>query len=379
MTLAHLSDTHLGYRRFHKTTPEGFNQREADVLQTFETALQAIAARNPDLVIHAGDLFDRVRPGNATIVRTYAALNRHQEQRLGKPFVIIGGNHDTPRTSDVGNILRLFSGIPGVEVRTEAIEYVDFPDLKAEVLCAPHEALRKEPNPNFAPSGKRKFKFLTLHGLLTDAMRFEREDRQGLTLQGLHANRWDYVALGDFHTHTKYAPNVAYAGATDFTSSDIWAEAAEAPKGWVWFDTAIGRLEFFPIQGVRPTLDLPTIDAEHLTDAEVLQALYANFTWKPDQSPVVRQLVLNARADLRTGLRVNLLRDLHAACLNYQLDLRPRPSEGSNLNAAAGSIEEDWQAHIATAQIPAAIDREALHQSGLQLIQEVRADAPPAA
>src|SRR3990170_163738 len=99
MTLAHLSDTHLGYRAYSRSTREGMNQREADVLETFRAALDAIALREPDLVVHSGDLFHVVRPSNHTITDTFRALQRFQSARGAKPLVLVGGNHDTPRTA----------------------------------------------------------------------------------------------------------------------------------------------------------------------------------------------------------------------------------------------------------------------------------------
>ena len=100
MTLAHISDTHLGYRAYGRTTPSGFNQREVDVMKTFQAALASIEQRDPDLVVHAGDMFHIVRPSNATIVQAFKAISEFQSRRSGRPFVIVGGNHDATRGLD---------------------------------------------------------------------------------------------------------------------------------------------------------------------------------------------------------------------------------------------------------------------------------------
>src|SRR5689334_22713252 len=107
MTIAHLSDTHLGFRAYGKTTPDGFNQREVDVMRTFRTCLDQIAEADPDIVVHSGDFFHVVRPSNATIVAAFKALTAFQTKRGGRPFILIGGNHDTPRITESGNILAL--------------------------------------------------------------------------------------------------------------------------------------------------------------------------------------------------------------------------------------------------------------------------------
>ena len=113
MTVAHFSDTHLGFRAYSKSTPDGFNQREVDVMRTFRTCLDKIASAEPDVVVHSGDLFHVVRPSNATIIAAFKAITQFQEKRKGRPFVLIGGNHDTPRLTEAGNILALFRDIPG--------------------------------------------------------------------------------------------------------------------------------------------------------------------------------------------------------------------------------------------------------------------------
>jgi DNA repair exonuclease SbcCD nuclease subunit len=377
MTIAHLSDTHLGYRRFLKTTDSGFNLREADVLRSFESALAAIVERDPDLIIHAGDLFHQVRPSNATIVRTYTILSKYQALRKNKPLLIIGGNHDTPRTSDVGNILKLFAEIPGVQLRTDALEFVDYPNLKAEVLCVPHQALRLNPKEVYSPSGKRKYKFMTLHGLLVDAQRYQHHDENALTLDQLQQDRWDYVALGDFHGFASYGPNIAYSGSTDFTSSDIWSEVGPAttPKSWLWFDTDAGRIERLPIEHIRPVLDLPPIDAEDLDERELLQALFANFTWDKNQQPIVRQLVTHCRPEVRAKLRTNQLRELQQASLNYLLDARITVGLADSGASTSGTLEQDWVNHVRSTKLPQGLDPAELERVGIDLLQEVRIDA----
>ena len=68
MKLAHIADPHLGIRQYHRQTPAGINQREADVAQAFRTTIQGVIEAAPQAVIIAGDLFHSVRPTNAAIV-----------------------------------------------------------------------------------------------------------------------------------------------------------------------------------------------------------------------------------------------------------------------------------------------------------------------
>jgi len=68
MKIVHFSDTHLGYSDYGRFDSEsGINKRENDVYDVFKEIVDYIIKTKPDLVIHAGDLFDSIRPSNRAI------------------------------------------------------------------------------------------------------------------------------------------------------------------------------------------------------------------------------------------------------------------------------------------------------------------------
>jgi len=77
--LAHLADLHLGFRQYHRQTPTGLNQREADAADAFRRAIDGVIAAAPEMVIIAGDLFHSVRPTNQAILVAYTQLHRLRE------------------------------------------------------------------------------------------------------------------------------------------------------------------------------------------------------------------------------------------------------------------------------------------------------------
>lgn len=371
MTLAHLSDTHLGFRSYPRTTPAGFNQREQDVLDSFRSCLSAIAERDPDVVVHAGDMFHVVRPSNATIVGAYQAVDMLQRQRKGKPFVLIGGNHDTPRMADSGNILRLFEGIPGVILRSTEAEFVSSPaldEIDLEVLCVPSRGLDVKGRPTFEPTGSRKYSLLVLHGMTSEAL----PQHGQLEVSQTRADRWTYVALGDYHVRHSYAANVCYSGSTDFTTTNIWDEAA-VPKSWVWFDTESPPLEFMPIDGLRTVLDLDEIDAATMTPEDLDTALSLAASWD-EEMPIVRQRVKNVFPEVRAKLKLDVQREIATRALHYHLvtSAPERDSDSPSSGPAAATIEESWSQHIDGIGLPANIDRPALKSLGLGLLEEVK-------
>jgi DNA repair protein SbcD/Mre11 len=368
MTLAHLSDTHLGYRAYSRATPDGFNLREIDVMTSFEACLDAIAEYGPDLVVHAGDLFHVVRPSNAVIVRAFRLLSAFQSRRAAKPFVLIGGNHDTPRTSDSGNLLRLFETIPGMIVRTGGAEYVDLPSLDAEVLCVPSTSLTARERVDYVPSGRRKHAIFTLHGLATGLHR----DAGEFDVDQTPLDRWTYVALGDFHVHKVYAGNACYAGSTDFTSSNIWEER-QVPKGWVAFDTDAGRMDFRTVR-TRPVMDLARLDAQGLDIERLEEALRSAAVWPEEPLPIVRQVVMNVPPEWRSKLVLGVQREIGHRALHYRLDLVPPQATvagDGTVHGPAATLEQAWTEHAREATLPLGLSREALLDLGLQLLTEV--------
>jgi DNA repair protein SbcD/Mre11 len=371
MTIAHLSDTHLGFRAFGRITGDGLNQREVDVLQAFKACLEAIAERDPDLVVHAGDLFHLVRPSNLTIISAFHLISTLQARRKGKPFVLIAGNHDSPRTRDSGNILNLFKVIPGVHVEAGNAAGIDLPEVDAEVLCVPSNSLMSNEPVAYEPQTARAHKVLVMHGLAYQVLR----EHAHFNIEDTRPERWSYVALGDYHVHQALAANCCYAGATEFTSTDIWSEATQA-KGWVWFDTADGKIEFVPSPS-RTVIDLPAIHAEGLSGAEVSEQVAANARWA-DEQPIVRQRVFGLHPSVRAEIDRKVLREASERALHYYFDPRLATVSGepSAMNKLRGlTLEDEWAKQVEVASLPAGVERVRVKELGLELLEEALDEA----
>lgn len=368
MKIAHISDTHLGYRAYGRTTPQGFNQREVDVMRSFRTALNQMSEREPDVVVHSGDLFHVVRPSNATIHHTFKSIAEFQARREGRPFILIGGNHDTPRMAESGNILHLLSEIPGLRVFTGDAEAFTINELDLEVLCVPSNSVLRGEAIDYVPQFGCKYSLLTLHGLASQAIK----QAAHFDIEQTRAEKWTYVALGDFHIHQAFGPNICYAGSTDFTSTNIWEEAGR-PKGWVLYDADSRRMEFVEVP-TRPVLDLPRIDARDMTPEALVASIRENAQWEDEDMPIVRQRVLNVHPDTRGRIGGGPVREMNARCLNYLLRLLPPELAGSDSEqprTEAITLEASWEAHMAKAELPGGAERDHIKDLGLQLLKEV--------
>lgn len=91
MKLLHTADWHLGAKL-------GRHDRMEDHRTALRALLDVAATERPDLIIHAGDLFDAYRPPYPALQLGVTAL-----QRLAQiaPTVVISGNHDSGALFDV--------------------------------------------------------------------------------------------------------------------------------------------------------------------------------------------------------------------------------------------------------------------------------------
>jgi exonuclease SbcD len=380
MRIAHLSDVHLGYRAYSRTNEHGMNQREYDVLQAFRRALRAVRDAEPDLVLITGDLFHAVRPPNSSLLAAYSYLSDFQKSRRNAPLVIIAGNHETPRVAGSGCILALLKHLDGVQVVYDQIDGLEIPALNATLLCIPARGVPDIERRILQPNPNTRYNLLLLHGLLEGVTQLTLE--RPIDRQKIVRDEWDYIALGDWHIYQQVAPNAIYAGATEFTSTNIWEEAGE-PKGWVLYDADTRTHEFHKIR-TRQVYDLLPIDAADMTAVELNQAIEARADALGDalNGAIVRQRVWNLHPDLRRQLDGELLRELKARALHYLLDPRPpRPSTGGRAYGqtpeADGesrlTLADEWRLFAATYDLPADIDRAAFIELGARYLQEADA------
>jgi len=88
MRIAHISDTHLGYRQYN------LDERENDFYEAFNEAIDKAIEERADVLIHSGDLFDSPVPPIKALYTFKNALKRIEGKM--KVFTVLG-DHDTPK------------------------------------------------------------------------------------------------------------------------------------------------------------------------------------------------------------------------------------------------------------------------------------------
>ena len=125
MKLIHFSDTHLGFSDLDVVNADGINQREVDFYKAFSDVVDTIIEKKPDFAIHTGDLFHRASPSNRAISFAIKELKKLEKENI--PFIMIAGNHSTPRTTSSSPILEVFSVLDNVHaVYKQRYELIEF-------------------------------------------------------------------------------------------------------------------------------------------------------------------------------------------------------------------------------------------------------------
>lgn len=380
--IAHLADLHLGFRQFHRQTPAGLNQREADVANAFRRAVDGVIAARPAAILVAGDLFHSVRPTNHSILFAFREFHRLREALPDAPLVLIAGNHDTPRSTETGSILGLFASL-GAEVVADEPRRLAWPALGLSVLAVPHMALVTGERPVLRPEGTEPHQVLMLHGEVEGIFPSDRSSAEygGALLErdALAKGGWSYVALGHYHVQREVAPRVWYSGALEYVSPNPWGELADERqhkvpgKGWLLVDVATGAVERRPVELARRVIDLPTLDAAGLTAAEVDAKLAAALDGVPGgyTDQVLRQVVRNIPRHTGRELNHVAIRAAKTAALHYQLDLR-RPESHREVGVGAPgrrqTLPELVSDYLGRRLLPGDMDREAFVRTGVEMM-----------
>ena len=390
MKLAHLADLHLGFRQYDRQTPRGGNQREADVADAFHRAVDDLLEQRPDLILVAGDVFHSVRPTNSAILFLFKEVHRLRVGLPDTPIVMIAGNHDTPRSTETGTILRLYEAL-GVHVVIEAAQYLTFSKLDCSVLAAPHQALAQPERPALRPQRGTTFNVLLVHGQLPGLGEQRGTMEYGgapVQLEDLAPAQWDYVALGHYHVAREIEKNAWYAGSLEYVAPNPWGQLQDEEeyrargKGYLLVHLPGSRVEFRPVDQTREHIDLPTIDGKGLTPKQLDERIAANVAAAnpPIEGQIARQLVFDVSRATARDLDHAAIRGFKARALHYQLDLRrPEAQRGE----AAGplshrqTLPETVQTFLEHRPLDADLDRAEFVRLGVDYVTRVGGDGEP--
>jgi len=293
MKLIHIADTHLGLAAFNRLDPEsGMNLREKLLYDNFLAAIDEIIKQKPDVLVHAGDLFDTVKPKTRAYTTVLEALDRLRE--AGIPFIVIAGNHSMVKTRYTTSPFEVLTYHPAkitaaYKFRYENVEIGDtlfhlIPNmLRPEDYRTAYDAVELSPSHN---------NVLVTHGLATQI-----KDKRLATVaeheldSTILSDRFDYIALGHYHRQCQITSNAWYSGSTEYLT---YGEIADE-KGGLVVDP--GRHEVRHLELPKtPMADCGTIRCEGMHPKDVTAEIIGRVTKKCLPKYAMAQVTLDGLA-----------------------------------------------------------------------------------
>jgi len=326
--VAHLSDTHLGYRQYN------LDEREDDIYEVFNEIADKILEERVDVVIHCGDLFDSWRP---TTQANYA-FKKFLDKLEGKTKLFsILGDHDTPKRREMPPQM-LFDdricllGLNGGEYQTVNVS-------GTEVLIAGisnlkrryREILISELKKLDAVATKYEYSILALHQAIEKFLPFK--DVWELRLEDLPKN-FVYYAMGHLHSRIRASHGrgeLAYSGSTEIGGKDEISSWQKYGKGFYIVDLENDKVEItnVDLESIRPQLYERISYLDFDAQLKRLVDSLENYSKKPivhlriEGKQIDRQMVYEALDKLLTNRTLRFRPEIIEATEQKNVELKP--------------------------------------------------------
>jgi len=277
MKLIHIADTHLGLAAFSRLDPAtGMNLREKQIYDNFLTAVDEIIRQKPDALIHAGDLFDVVKPKTKAYTTVLEALERLHA--AGIPLIIIAGNHSMAKTRYTTSPYEVLTYHPSDITAAYTFRYENV-EIQDTVFHLIPNMLRVE---DYRTAFDRielstqHHNVLVTHGLATQI----RDKRLATVAEHeldstILSEKFDYIALGHYHRQCRITDNAWYSGSTEYLT---YGEIADT-KGGLAVDLSCHEVRHLELPKT-PMTDLGTIRCQGVHPGDITDEIIARVQQK---------------------------------------------------------------------------------------------------
>lgn len=271
MRIAHFADIHIGMQNVGTINPKtGVHSRIEDFENALNQVVDGTFEEEVDIVLFAGDGFRTREPSTTERMVFQRALQRWSS--AGIPVVMLTGNHDMHTSSGRATALDIFSEVRGVHViNTPSVLQLDTNAGSIRIVGAPYpyeSAWGKQPNvaqfvydnmppeQRFTPAAEILMGHFTIKGALTGSEQSMMLSDNGVSLEALRPNHFDYVAMGHIHRYQNMNPggtHVMYSGSLEHI------DMSEGPlkKGWILVDSMADYVPSFKEIRVRQFVTIP--------------------------------------------------------------------------------------------------------------------------
>ena len=244
MIFSHISDTHLGLQQY------GLEEREQDIYDSFNQAIDISIKDKVHFVIFSGDMFHTPNPNGRAILQMANALKRLKQNSIESFFIL--GEHDKSNM--------LATPIPYVYHNLEFSKYIgrNEPVYYKDVMIVGFDKIRKHQMSGLEEEFSKLdsvaakhngHSILVLHQAITEIYPL---DKSSINSSDLPKN-FTYYAMG--HLHDKYVKEfdqlggpLVYPGSTERTPNEkvnetekgffeVDISSNEAKPTWIKLDT----------------------------------------------------------------------------------------------------------------------------------------------
>jgi DNA repair protein SbcD/Mre11 len=324
LLISHISDIHLGYSQFN------LQEREEDIYEVFEEAIDKSISEHAQLIILAGDIFHTPRPNGSSIIKLANQLKKLKEKSI--PVYFILGEHDINRMQDIpipyvfhnlGLATRLKENEPRLHDNVAIFGFNKERKSNIESMLQQFKMTEiKAKQSKESSNGGRSIKnILVLHQGLTDFNSFAGELNSTDLPRGI-----DYYAMGHYHDHIEkrfdYLDGlISYPGSIDLTPSE---GIKQVEKGFFLTDISSQEVETNWVKLDKRRSQL-VFKVSYKSIAEELNYIIKE-TQNHDKKPVVMLKILGKQIDSKVV--ASQLLKLNDTCLHYMW--KPIEEQGSS-------------------------------------------------
>jgi len=325
MKLIHIADTHLGLAAFSRFDPgSGMNLREKQIYENFLDGVNIIVNQKPDVLVHAGDLFDTVKPKTKAYTTVLEALERLHA--AGIPLVIIAGNHSMTKTRYTSSPYEVLTYHP-----SEITAAFRFMYEKVEIGDTVFHLI---PNMLRVEDYRTTFDAIELSGshnnvLVTHGLATQIKDKRLATVaeheldSTILSENFDYIALGHYHRQCRITDNAWYSGSTEFlTYGEIKDE-----KGGLIVDVAKHEVRHLELPKTAMA-DLGTIQCAGVHPGDITEDIIARVTQKHLPQYAMAQVTLDGLSrEHGKGIDMKDLAGIRGNLLDLKIRVKPEAED----------------------------------------------------
>jgi exonuclease SbcD len=370
MLFSHISDTHLGLVQY------GSNEREQDVYDAFNQAIDISIKDQVDFVIFTGDIFENPKPNGNAILQMANALKRLKENNIDSFFIL--GEHDVSNIKHQNPVPYIYHNLGfskyignGKPIEYKGVMLVGFDKIRPPEMAQNEERFTKvDKNIENFPGHK----ILVLHQGITEFNKFAGE----LQSTDLPKN-FTYYAMGHLHDKDVKQFNhlkgpIVYPGSIELTTSEgikdikkgffeVDISGNEAIPKWVELDTRPQFSFKTEYKELTKTIDEITEKISSLTKKPVIEVKIQGEDIEIDQ--IQAQIARLSSSTIRCFWKIETKQISDSSVF---LD-RPNEIEDEILKLSIKALDSEQDANFAINELLPKLSKDQTEQ-GLEIIIE---------